>query len=89
MPIAATRGLLHAALSGALDDVEYREDPRFGFEVPVEAPGVDSRLLDPRSTWADPEEYDVKARELARLFVENFRTFAEADPAIAAAGPKV
>jgi phosphoenolpyruvate carboxykinase (ATP) len=89
MPIAATRGLLHAALASALDDVEYREDPLFGFEVPVEAPGVDSRLLDPRSTWADPEEYDVKARELARLFVENFRTFAEADPAIAAAGPNV
>jgi phosphoenolpyruvate carboxykinase (ATP) len=89
MPIAATRALLHAALSSALDSVAYREDAVFGFDVPVAAPGVDERLLDPRGTWGDPEEYDVKAQELAELFVENFRTFADADPAIAAAGPKV
>src|SRR5579862_8120253 len=55
MPIAATRALLHAALDGALDDVELRTDPVFGFAVPVEVPGVDSALLDPRSTWSDPE----------------------------------
>ncbi len=35
MPITATRGLLHAALSGALDGVQYRTDPVFGFEVPL------------------------------------------------------
>ena len=39
MPIAATRALLHAALAGRLDDVEYRTDPVFGFQVPVEVPG--------------------------------------------------
>jgi len=89
MPIGATRALLHAALSGGLGAVEYREDPVFGFEVPVEAPGVDAILLHPRSTWADPAEYDVKARELAERFVENFRKFPDADPAIAAAGPRV
>ena len=62
MPIAATRALLHAALSGELDGVEYRTDAVFGFEVPVEVPGVDSKLLDPRSTWSDPEAYDAKAK---------------------------
>ena len=89
MPIAATRALLHAVLSGALHEVEFREDPVFGFDVPVEAPGVDARLLDPRGTWRDPDEYDVKARELARMFRANFEKFAGADPAIAAAGPRV
>jgi phosphoenolpyruvate carboxykinase (ATP) len=89
MPIQATRALLHAALSGTLDGVGYRRDSVFGFEVPVDAPGVDAELLDPRSTWANPEDYDVKAQELAELFVENFRKFADADPAAAAAGPSV
>ena len=42
MPIAATRALLHAALSGELDGVEYRADEVFGFEVPVAVPGVDA-----------------------------------------------
>jgi phosphoenolpyruvate carboxykinase (ATP) len=90
MPIEATRVLLRAALSGELAGVEYREDPLFGFEVPVSVPGVDSKLLDPRSTWRDPDAYDVKARELARMFRDNFAKFAhEAGPEVAAAGPKV
>ena len=89
MPIAATRALLRAALAGELDRVEYRTDEVFGFEVPVEVPGVDSKLLDPRSTWRDPEAYDGKARELAAMFRENFAGFAEAGEAVTAAGPRI
>jgi phosphoenolpyruvate carboxykinase (ATP) len=89
MPITATRGLLHAALSGALDESAFRADPFFGFEVPTHVPGVETSLLDPRSTWRDPEAYDAKARELAGLFRENFGKFAgDAGDAIAAAGPR-
>jgi phosphoenolpyruvate carboxykinase (ATP) len=88
MPIQATRALLHAALSGALDHVAYRRDPLFGFEVPVDVPGVDASLLDPRSTWADADAYDVQARRLAVLFAENFARF-EADESVAAAGPSL
>jgi phosphoenolpyruvate carboxykinase (ATP) len=88
MPIQATRALLEAALSGELDGVEYREDPIFGFEVPIEVPGVDATLLDPRATWRDPAAYDEKARYLAERFRENFEQFsAEAGEAVAAAGP--
>ena len=90
MPIKATRALLTAALSGTLDDVEYRVDPVFGFDVPVSVPGVDTALLDPRSTWADPAAYDRKAQELAAMFRENFEAkfAADVDPAVAAAGPR-
>jgi phosphoenolpyruvate carboxykinase (ATP) len=85
MPIAATRALLKAALGGELDDADYRLDPVFGFEVPLEVPGVDPGLLDPRSTWRDPEVYDERAENLARMFRENFEQFDA--PEIAAAGP--
>src|SRR6266545_2778349 len=68
MPIAATRAILHAALSAELDGVEYRTDELFGFEVPTKVPGVDSKLLDPRSTWRDPAAYDRRAKELAQMF---------------------
>ena len=54
MPIKETRALLNAALDGSLKNVEFRKDPNFGFEVPVAVPGVDSTMLDPRGTWADP-----------------------------------
>src|SRR5437763_16672313 len=87
MPIVATRALLRAALAGELDEVEYRTDGVFGFEVPVEVPGVESKLLDPRSTWRDPKAYDAEAKRLASMFRENFERFD--DPALAAAGPRL
>jgi phosphoenolpyruvate carboxykinase (ATP) len=50
---------------------------------------VDDSLLDPRSTWADPEAYDRKASELAQMFVDNFaQQHADASPEVAAAAPK-
>lgn len=70
MPIAATRAIVRAALSGELDTVETRTDPIFGLEVPVSVPGVDAALLDPRGTWPDPAEYDKKAAELAASLKE-------------------
>ena len=90
MPIAATRAMLRAALDGELDGVETREDPVFGFAVPVSVPGVDAGLLDPRSTWRDPEAYDRKAGELAQLFADNFaKRFADVGENIRTAGPRI
>jgi phosphoenolpyruvate carboxykinase (ATP) len=88
MPIQATRTMLRAALSGKLDDVALRTDPVFGFAVPLAVPGVDAKLLDPRSTWRDTQAYDRKAAELARMFADNFeRRFADVGPEIREAGP--
>ena len=90
MPIGATRTLLDAAVSGELDGAEYRVDPIFGLEVPVEVPDVETVLLDPRSTWRDASAYDRKARELARMFRDNFERFAgDVEETIASAGPRI
>jgi phosphoenolpyruvate carboxykinase (ATP) len=90
MPIDATRAMLRAALAGELADVRFRTDELFGFSVPLDVPGVESRLLDPRGTWRDPKAYDRKARELARMFRDNFAQFeADAGEAVAAAGPRL
>ena len=77
MPIAATRALLAAALDGSLNDVEFRKDPNFGFEVPVSVPGVDAQLLDPRQTWADASAYDAQALKLVGMFSDNFAQYAD------------
>jgi phosphoenolpyruvate carboxykinase (ATP) len=72
MPIRATRMLLTAALDGSLSGAEFRRDPNFGFDVPVEVPGVDPGLLDPRRTWASPTAYDAQAQKLVAMFADNF-----------------
>ena len=76
MPIKATRALLNAALDGSLNNAEFRKDPNFGFDVPVSVDGVEDAILDPRSTWADKDEYDRTAAKLVQLFVDNFEPFA-------------
>jgi phosphoenolpyruvate carboxykinase (ATP) len=65
MPIAATRAIVRAAVSGELDGAPTRADPVFGFQVPTEVPDVDPALLDPRGTWDDPAAYDEAAADLA------------------------
>ena len=58
--------------------------------VPRRCPGVPQELLDPRSTWASPEDYDAAAAKLARLFAENFERFAgRVSPDVAEAGPRL
>ncbi len=89
MPIKATRALLSAALSGALNDAPMRADPVFGFETPADAPGVDARILDPRATWADGAAYDAQAAKLAAMFIDNFKVYEPyVDDAVKAAGPR-
>jgi phosphoenolpyruvate carboxykinase (ATP) len=89
MPIKETRALLNAALDGSLKNAQFRKDPNFGFDVPVSVPGVDSSLLDPRGTWANPAEYDATAAKLVDLFVENFAQFAdEVDEGVRQAAPR-
>ena len=90
MPIQATRALLNAALDGSLKNANFRKDANFGFDVPVEVPGVDTAILDPRGTWADKDEYDRIAAKLVDLFVANFAEFAEhVDEGVRQSGPKV
>jgi phosphoenolpyruvate carboxykinase (ATP) len=75
MPIKATRALLAAALDGSLANAEMRIDPHFKFRVPVAVPGVDSKILNPRDTWADKPAYDAQARKLVSMFRDNFKKF--------------
>jgi phosphoenolpyruvate carboxykinase (ATP) len=89
MPIRATRALLTAALNGSLNKAQFRKDPNFGFDVPVACEGVDTRLLDPRATWADPAAYDAQARKLVGMFSANFAKYVpyiDADVKAAAIG---
>ncbi len=87
--ITATREMVRAVIEGRLDGAKTREDPFFGLNVPVEVPGVPKGILDPRETWEDRDAYDERARELARLFRENFEKFeGEVSDEVKNAGPR-
>ena len=75
MPIAVTRALLDAALSGSLNNQPMRKDAHFGFDVPLSVQGVEAKLLSPRDTWADTAAYDAQAHKLVQMFITNFAKF--------------
>jgi phosphoenolpyruvate carboxykinase (ATP) len=67
--------MIDAMLSGALDNVELKQDAVFGLGTPVHIPGVPDDVLEPRATWADGSAYDAQAAKLAAMFKENFEKF--------------
>ncbi len=88
MKIGYTRAMIRAVLSGALDAVTFKKDPVFNLDIPTSCPGVPDDVLTPRTTWSDGAAYDAQAAKLARMFVENFKTFEHGvSAAVMAAGP--
>ena len=72
IPLEATRAMVLAVQQRKLHS--FGIDSAFGLQVPSTCPGVDSKLLDIRSSWENPDVYDTKAKELRQLFDENYRS---------------
>ncbi|MCI8651200.1 MAG: phosphoenolpyruvate carboxykinase (ATP) [Oscillospiraceae bacterium] len=89
--IKDTRGIIDAILDGSIAKAETKTIPHFNFAVPTALPGVDPAILDPRDTYADPAQWEEKAKDLAGRFVKNFAKYTtnEAGKALVEAGPSV
>ena len=89
--IKDTRGIIDAILNGDILNAPTKKIPYFNFEVPTELKGVDTGILDPRDTYADPTEWEKKAQDLAGRFIKNFAKYEtnEAGKALVAAGPQL
>ena len=89
--IRDTRGIIDAILDGAILSAPTKMIPIFDFKVPTELPGVDPKILDPRDTYADPAQWEEKAKDLAARFIKNFKKYEnnEAGKALVAAGPQL
>lgn len=87
--LAYTRAMITAALNGELENVQFEEQPTFGYAMPTTCPGVPSEILNPRNTWSDKAAYDSKSKSLAAEFVKNFEKYAAGVSAeILSAAPK-
>jgi len=87
--IKATRAIIDAILGGAIDQAESHSLPIFNLSVPTTLPGVDSQVLDPRSSYQSVDEWHLKAKNLANLFVENFAQYTDNEQgrSLVGAGP--
>ena len=87
--IKYTRAMVTAALTGTLDIVKYRHDDIFNLDVPTTCPAVPIEILNPKNTWVEKDAYDLSAKKLAQMFVENFKKFGDTQKEIVDAGPHI
>ena len=89
--IKETRAIIDAIVDGSIDSAEGKTVPVFNLDVPTALPGVDSSILDPRDTYASADEWESKARDLAELFIDNFKEYADNahGQSLIAAGPQL
>ncbi|QAR31521.1 phosphoenolpyruvate carboxykinase (ATP) [Ornithobacterium rhinotracheale] len=89
--IKDTRAIINAILDGSIDKAETKVVPIFNLEVPVELPGVDSGILDPRDTYAEASEWEEKAKDLAGRFIKNFEKYTDNEEGkkLVEAGPQL
>ena len=87
--IEYSRAMVTAAINGSLDIVKFSHNDLFNLDIPTESSGVPSEVLEPRNTWVDKDAYDLSAKKLAQMFVDNFKKFKDVSEEIRLAGPKL
>ena len=86
--IKDTRAIIDAILNGDVLKAKTKNIPIFNLEVPVSLPGVDQKILDPRDTYKNKEEWNKKAIDLASKFINNFNKYGVKNP-LKDFGPKL
>jgi len=89
--ITETRGIIDCIRDGSLENVEYETLPVFNLQIPKTVPCMDSSLINPRNNWANPEDWDAEALNLAKKFIANFEQYADTEDTrmLIAAGPQL
>jgi phosphoenolpyruvate carboxykinase (ATP) len=88
IPLAETRAIVKAILSGEMDQAVFHKDPVFRTDIPNHCQGVSDSVLDQKSLWSDAVAYEKAACQLALMFKNNFDATAHANlPGLENAGP--
>lgn len=89
--IKDTRAIIDAILNGDIDKADTINLPVFNLAIPTHLPVVDNNILDPRHTYADNSQWEVKAKDLAKRFINNFEKYTDTPvgAALVKAGPKL
>ncbi len=89
--IRDTRGIIDAILNHSIDAAPTKTIPYFNLTVPTKLEGVDTGILDPRDTYANPAQWEEKAKDLASRFIKNFHKYEsnKAGKALVKAGPQL
>jgi phosphoenolpyruvate carboxykinase (ATP) len=91
MSIKNTRACINGILDGSINKSEFETLKTFNLSIPKTLNGVDTKVLNPRNTWKDKNEYDKASTVLAKMYVKNFKKYLTEDSIFdyTAAGPQL
>lgn len=86
-----TRAIIDAILDGSIEKAETEKIPVMNLTYPTSLPSVSEGILDPRATYADASEWEEKAKDLAKKYIENFKQYCDNEEGqkLVAAGPEL
>ena len=88
IPLKYSRAIVDSILNRSLKGAPTLKDPWFGLDMITQCLGVPEKILQTQKTWKDPDAYDMAAKQLAGLFIENFKQFKDlATKKLVSAGP--
>jgi len=89
--IKDTRAIIDAILDGSIEKAETKIIPVFNLAVPTSLHDVNPAILDPRDTYENANDWNVKATDLASRFIKNFAQYTdnEQGQSLIKAGPQV
>lgn len=90
MSLKHTRSIIDAIHSGELTNAETEKFDIFNLHIPKQVTNVPSEILNPKTAWADKAAFDAQLKELAGMFNESFKKYADrASAEVIAAGPQL
>lgn len=89
--IKDTRAIIDAILDNSIESAQTKMIPYFNLEVPTNLTNVNPGILDPKDTYANPEEWTEKAKDLAKRFIDNFDKYTDNEEGknLVKAGPQL
>ncbi len=89
MSIKATRTCINSILDGSIENEEFEKTAIFGLSIPTKLDGVETNILKPRNTWQNKSLFDASCKELATMFIKNFKKYITEDSDFSGAGPQL
>ncbi|MFN3907985.1 MAG: phosphoenolpyruvate carboxykinase (ATP) [Flavobacterium sp.] len=89
--IKDTRAIIDAILNGTIEEAPTTHLPLLNLTIPTSLPGVNEKLLDPRNTYLNVEEWKEKAIDLSKKYIDNFTQYTDTEEGkrLVNAGPQL
>ena len=89
--IKDTRAIIDAILDGSIESANTRHIPILNLTIPQFLNNVSQGILDPRDTYQNKNEWEIKAKSLAAKYIANFEQYCDnpAAEALKHSGPQL